>query len=82
MDKNPEMLMEKAMKIPRNHEETLFTKEILQQKSHQTDEFQQDTLITIREKALDSLKQAIAEGRPIKLGDIFNSLKLDSMTIP
>lgn len=37
MDKNPEMLMEKAMKIPQNQDDTLFTKEILAQKPHKSD---------------------------------------------
>ena len=75
-----EMLMEKAMKIPQNQDDTLFTKEILAQKPHKSDEFQQDTLYTIRSKALESLKAAIAEAKPINLGEIFNSLNLNTIT--
>ena len=32
--------MEKAMKIPKNNNDVLFIKELLNQKPHETDEFQ------------------------------------------
>ena len=72
--------MEKAMKIPKNNNDTTFIREILNQAPHKSDEFQIETLNSIRSKALDSLKIGIAENYPINLGELFNTINLSSIT--
>lgn len=58
MEKNADFMMERAAKIPQNNEQLNDIKQILKEKDRKN-EFESDTLRTVKERALNSLNTAI-----------------------
>lgn len=75
MEKNADFMMERAARVPQNNDQLADIKQILKEKDR-NNEFQSDTLKTVKERALQSLHTAIMEKKKLDLNIILKEVDL------
>lgn len=80
MEKNADFLMERAARIPINNQEAQDIIKILAEKER-SNEFESDTLRTVKQKALTSLKTAILLKKNIDLNPILKAIELNDVKL-
>lgn len=80
MEKNADLMMERASKVPQNNEQLSDIREILKQKDR-ANEFESDTLKTVKDKALNSLHTAIIQRKKLDLNSILNNVELTDVRL-
>lgn len=71
VDKNADMLLDAASRVPKNSQELENLKIILKEKIG-TNELDTDTLNIAKEKALESLRKAVAHKTKLDLNSLLN----------
>jgi hypothetical protein len=79
MEKNADFMLERASKVPQNNEQLNDIKEILKEKDR-ANEFESDTLKTVKERALNSLQLAIIQKKKLDLNPILKEVELTDVT--
>jgi hypothetical protein len=80
MEKNADFLMERASKVPQNNEQLSDIRQILKEKDR-TNEFESDTLKTVKERALNSLQTAIVQKRKLDLSSLLKDVELTDVRL-